>query len=203
MKQFFEALKLAAEATRKFPLAPVVWTDLAAVHRARDEFDAEVQTLEKALEINPNWIAPICSLADAFDRQNDLPRARTLLEAAVARLPLEGRLWGYLADVLWQINRARRRARCAGASGAVRAQLRLGLERAAQLEPVDGVRPPRRRSRARFDAASTGRAAELAAIGQHVVASRHARRAIGGARSGRRIESAADGSLCRAEPTAG
>jgi tetratricopeptide (TPR) repeat protein len=97
-----EALELAREATRRFPLLPRLWLDLADVCRARHDAPAEREAVERALQINPKWSIALRRLAEVWERQGDRARERETLEKAVARDPLNEINLGFLADALWR-----------------------------------------------------------------------------------------------------
>jgi len=104
MQRLDEALDLARKATGRFPLLPRLWLDLALVHQARLERAREIEALEQALEINPNWSYASRELALALDRDGQSTRARMILEQAVARAPLDAFNHGCLADLLWKLS---------------------------------------------------------------------------------------------------
>ncbi len=103
MLRLEEALTLAQEATGCFPLVPQVWLDLALVQQLRLDRSGELQALEQALRMNPGWSVSAVRLAGAYDRSGDFERARTVLEHACARTPLEAVLHGGVAEILWKM----------------------------------------------------------------------------------------------------
>ncbi len=98
-----EALKLAQEATDRFPLVPRLWVDLARVEQARLNAAGESTALEKALELSPSYAYASCQLASIYERQNALAKARAVLEQAIAANPLDARNHGCLGQVLWKL----------------------------------------------------------------------------------------------------
>ena len=76
---------------------------MSLVHRARLEWEKEIEALEKAVQINPGWSPAARELALALVRHGQLPRARRILEQAIARTPLDALNHGCLADVLWKL----------------------------------------------------------------------------------------------------
>lgn len=103
MQQYDEALALATQATDFFPLAPRIWFDLSLVYQARLDRQGEIAALQQALQISPGWSKAVRQLAEAFTNCGQLERGRTMLEQAIAQAPLEGTMYGYLADVLWRL----------------------------------------------------------------------------------------------------
>jgi tetratricopeptide (TPR) repeat protein len=100
-----EALACAREATTRFPLSPRLWMDMARVFQARRDAAAEREALEKAVQINSAWSQGVRALAELYERQGDLEKARATLEQAVARDPLDPVNRGTLAELLWKIGR--------------------------------------------------------------------------------------------------
>ena len=98
-----EALKLAREATGRFPLVPRLWVDLARVEQARLNASGESAALEKALEISAGYPYASRQLAAIRERQNELPQARAILEQAVATDPLDAQNHAGLAQILWKL----------------------------------------------------------------------------------------------------
>ncbi len=100
--QHEEALRLARQATGRFPLLPQLWVDLARAQQARLDQPGEIEALERALQINPGLPFASRQLADCYLRRNDLATARTILEQAIAANPLDLFNHGCLAEVLWK-----------------------------------------------------------------------------------------------------
>ncbi len=103
MNRLDEALKTATDATARFPLIGHLWHDLAAVHRARQDFDGRIAALQNACDVDPSEGYPVRELADAFATRGDLARARGLLEQVVSRAPLDNYSHGCLADIEWRL----------------------------------------------------------------------------------------------------
>lgn len=98
-----EALELAKQAAGGFPLLPRLWVDLARVHQARLDSAAEAAALEKALELSPGYAYASRQLAGVYERADDLAKARSVLEQAIAANPLEPDNHGYLAHIFWKL----------------------------------------------------------------------------------------------------
>jgi tetratricopeptide (TPR) repeat protein len=94
MNRLDEAAAAGRDAVARFPLLSRLWFDLAQVYRYRNETDAELAALGQAQALAPGWTAVARQMAEAHERQGDLTQARKLLEAAVARDPLEVRNHG-------------------------------------------------------------------------------------------------------------
>jgi tetratricopeptide (TPR) repeat protein len=122
LERLDEARAEAEAAAARFPLLPGVWLDLAQVHRARADAEGEDAAISRALEINPGWGTAVRHLSDLRERQGRLEDARAVLEAAVARAPLDPLNHGCLADILWKLGRHDEALEC--------------LRRALALEPV-------------------------------------------------------------------
>ena len=102
MQHLDEALELARQAAGRFPLLPRLWLDRSLVHRARLDRAGEIEALEQAVQINPHWSFAARELGLALQRDGQGTRARTVLEQAVARAPLDAWNHGCLADLLWR-----------------------------------------------------------------------------------------------------
>ena len=102
MQRLDLALERAQEATTKFPLLPVVWLDLSAVHKARNDSDEEIEALNHCLEINRDFTTAILSLSEAHLSRGRLDDARVVLEKAIVRSPGEAVLKGSLADIVFK-----------------------------------------------------------------------------------------------------
>ena len=103
MKEFEEADKLAIEATGRFPLLPVLWLERASVCRARGESEAELEALETAYQINPNFGSAVRPLCEWYNRRGDYVQSKELLERAIARSPLDIPNHIQLAETLWKL----------------------------------------------------------------------------------------------------
>jgi tetratricopeptide (TPR) repeat protein len=102
MNRLDEAWSLVQQATEQFPLLPRLWLDRAAVARAQQCGEAELEALQAAYRINPRWNTAVQALAGYWQRKADYTAARELLERAVAREPLDGMLRGLWAEALWR-----------------------------------------------------------------------------------------------------
>ncbi|MDF1816260.1 MAG: tetratricopeptide repeat protein [Verrucomicrobiales bacterium] len=102
MGQLDEALELATRMTSEFPMTPRAFFDLSQVHRDLHDVDAEIQALEKALDINPLWDVVLRRLADAREKKGQYEEATVLLQKAVKIDPLNPANHGTLADTLWK-----------------------------------------------------------------------------------------------------
>lgn len=102
MMRLDEAKDLAVQATEKYPLLPQIWFDLSLVFKLRGDNEQEIECLRKALAINRNWSYGIRQYTDALLRSGRFEEAVTELRKAVARLPLDYVLHGFLADALWK-----------------------------------------------------------------------------------------------------
>src|SRR5262245_37885576 len=102
MNRLDEAWSLVQQATERFPLLPRLWLDRAAVARAKQAGEAELEALQTAYRINPRWNTVVQALAVYWQRNGDYTAARELLERAVAREPLDGMLRGLWSEALWR-----------------------------------------------------------------------------------------------------
>jgi predicted Zn-dependent protease len=103
MDQHDQAWPLVEQATQKFPLTPRLWFDRALVARARLANDAEVESLQNALRINPSWGVAARALADFQERHGDKQAARQTLERVIARDPLDVVTACKLAELEWEL----------------------------------------------------------------------------------------------------
>jgi tetratricopeptide (TPR) repeat protein len=99
------ALILAEESTRRFPLLPRVWLDLADVHRFRNEPEAEMAALVRTRELSPGWAAASLRLASLHERSLHLSEAEHVLRTAVHHDPLNAELHAQHARLLWNLSR--------------------------------------------------------------------------------------------------
>jgi len=103
-----EALQLARQATERFPLLARLWLDLAQVHRARREREAEILPLERALQLSPGWGRASRLLANTYERMGDYRKAREILERAISASPLDAYNHGDLGNTLWHLGETER-----------------------------------------------------------------------------------------------
>jgi len=102
MDRLDEAERLAAEAVERFPLLPKMWLDKAEVHRRQANYAAEIEALDKALQINPDWSQAVRQRSEASYRSGDFAGSRQILERALERSPRDAAYEGALAELLWK-----------------------------------------------------------------------------------------------------
>lgn len=100
------ALELATEATRRFTTLARLWVDLADVHRARQEHEAESRALTHALELAPGWSWASLRLVALLLRGLHREEAESVLRKALAHDPVDPRLLTEQAELLWHRSRA-------------------------------------------------------------------------------------------------
>jgi len=99
-----EALDIAESAAERFPLLPRVWLDLARCRRLNDDASGEAEALQRAMEINPDWVLPILRLSEHHERLGDYQRSRDVLRDYLQRDDSDSRVHGYLAAALWHLD---------------------------------------------------------------------------------------------------
>ncbi len=102
MNQLDEAWQLVSQATQRFPLVPRLWLDRGELCRVRGDAEGELQAIETAYRINPDWGTAVRMLCDLHERRGEYDRSRQLLERAVARNPLDVGNHLRLADLQWR-----------------------------------------------------------------------------------------------------
>jgi cellulose synthase operon protein C len=100
-----DALALAEEATRRFPLLPRLWLDLADVRRFRNELVEETAAVTRTLEISPGWAFASRRLAKLHLRALKTAEAERALVATLSHDPLDATLLTDHASGLWQAGR--------------------------------------------------------------------------------------------------
>jgi tetratricopeptide (TPR) repeat protein len=105
MELFDEALAAAESLTADFPMLAAAWYDLSEVRQRRGEFAEQIQALDQALGIRPNWSSALRRKAGAQERLGQIDEA--ILSATQARTvaPLAPEAHGVLAKLLWQAGR--------------------------------------------------------------------------------------------------
>jgi tetratricopeptide (TPR) repeat protein len=101
-----EALSVAQENTRRFPLIPRAWLDLAALHRRSNALDAEILALQETLQLSPAWGIASRRLSTALEQKRQPADAEQTLRRAIALSPADAINHGWLADLLWRTGRA-------------------------------------------------------------------------------------------------
>lgn len=97
------ALETAGEAVRRFPAVVEVLVEAAQVHREASGWTeppspAELELLRAAVAVEPTSAPATLALAASLRRGGAGADAATLLEEAIVRIPLDGRLSWMLAD---------------------------------------------------------------------------------------------------------
>lgn len=105
MHKLEEALELARQNTEKFPLIHQVWFDLSLIHRLQGENDAEIAALKQAIAVKSSWSYGFQRLCEALERGGRVEEAESALREALVRMPNDHFLQGYLAGVLWKLNK--------------------------------------------------------------------------------------------------
>lgn len=107
MNQKDEAIKLAREATERFPMIPRIWLDLAmAYHRAQDEA-SELAALERAQAINPHWVDVAQALAELYMNRDQAAEAESVLRRVLTMDPRDSNSLAALADCLYRSDKKR------------------------------------------------------------------------------------------------
>lgn len=96
------ALALAQQATRRFPLIPRLWVDLADVYQLLQDSPAEIQALTHTLELSPGWSWASLRLCSRLLRDLRRDDAERVLRTALTHDPVDPRLLTEHAELLWQ-----------------------------------------------------------------------------------------------------
>lgn len=102
MNQRDKAVKRAIEATERFPLLPRAWVDLALVHRAIGDSDAELAALVRARDINPTWSDVARELSDTYLNRKQFEEAEKVVRQVLAADPRDTQSLAGLADCLYK-----------------------------------------------------------------------------------------------------
>jgi tetratricopeptide (TPR) repeat protein len=121
MNRLQQAEELARQATERFPQLPRAWLDLADIYQARCDLANQLAAIQTAYSINPSWSLAARRLAETHLLAGDAQQACTVLEQATRRDPLDPLNFGFLAEVLWLLQRHEPALAC--------------LEQAVKLEP--------------------------------------------------------------------
>lgn len=105
MHHLNEALELALQNTERFPLIHQVWFDLSLIYRLQGENEAEINALRQSISINPLWSYGYQRICEALERSGRFEESEILLREALIRMPNDHFLHGYLAGILWKLDR--------------------------------------------------------------------------------------------------
>lgn len=83
-----ERLALVQDAVRQFPAVSELWVELGEVQRIHWNTDAELRAHQRALELAPNSVLAIRTLAEAHERARNIEQAKSVFEQAIRRAPL-------------------------------------------------------------------------------------------------------------------
>lgn len=97
-----EALALAQKAVQRYPLLAGLWLDLADAHRLSRNSEHEITSIQRALQLAPNWTDALRMLVDAQERGGAVDDARRALEHAITQAPLIGIHYLVHAEFLWR-----------------------------------------------------------------------------------------------------
>ena len=97
-----EAVSLAEEATRRFPLTAKLWLDLAEAAAAANQSEERLTAMQQAVAVAPGWPPAAKELADWYGENDDTEGMLRTLKRAVALNPLDPWLRWQLAEALWQ-----------------------------------------------------------------------------------------------------
>ncbi len=97
-----EYLANAQRAIQAFPAIAELWLDVADAQRVQKNQAAEVQALQRAVELAPNYDRAVRMLAEAHERAEAFDAAKRTLEHAIARAPLTPINYLYAADHHWR-----------------------------------------------------------------------------------------------------
>lgn len=102
MQHHDKAVAIATAATKKFPLLPKVWLELAQTYSACGKWDEQIESLKQASKINSRWGEVIRALSEAYDKKGELELAKAEIEKAIELDPRNAVNFGYLADLMWR-----------------------------------------------------------------------------------------------------
>ena len=102
MQHHDKAIAIATAASKKFPLLPKVWLELAQTYSACGKWDEQIESLKHANKINSRWGEVTRALSEAYDKKGELDLAKAEIEKAIELDPRNAVNFGYLADLMWR-----------------------------------------------------------------------------------------------------
>lgn len=122
-------LALAKQLVEKYPKSPRAWQNLAIVQGGINQYAELRQSLQKAIELDPNFTPAHLAMANSymFNEPRDLKLAEKFFRQTVALAPGEDNYYWALGDVYRSTNRLE--------------QAREYYRRANLLDPNDGISP--------------------------------------------------------------
>lgn len=100
MSRMDEAEKAVEELVRRFPLLPRSYTERAEIEHAKGHYEAEIENLQRALELSPSWDFAARRLSEAFERLGRYEEALASLELASQAEPLVAANHGMAARLI-------------------------------------------------------------------------------------------------------
>ncbi|MBI3822756.1 MAG: tetratricopeptide repeat protein, partial [Planctomycetes bacterium] len=97
-----ERTEAAQENVRRFPSIAELWLDLAEVQRVLNDTDAEQRSLQRAIELAPNYPHAVRMLVQACERADQKDDAKKACTQAIRRTPLAGAPYIEYADLLFR-----------------------------------------------------------------------------------------------------
>lgn len=98
-----EAVEIARECVRSFPMLPRVWWELALALEAAGRRVEGIESGGKIRELNPSWSFGMRGLSEMLRKEGRYQEAREVLEETLRRDPQDCLTQGWLAEVLWDL----------------------------------------------------------------------------------------------------
>jgi tetratricopeptide (TPR) repeat protein len=100
MDRLDDAIKIANEAKRRFPLLPRIYLESSQILFVARKFDEALRDAQEALRQNPRWMSAITQSLTILEAQGRHEESLKQLQAALVHMPTSAILHGYLADAL-------------------------------------------------------------------------------------------------------